>query len=132
MKMLTGLLPPTEGTAKLFGEPVAVKKTSRCVGGSATCRRPSRSMANSPSGEISSSMQSCSIFPAAEQNKRVDEMLDRFGLREVADVEPESLPLGIRQRLQLAVAIQHRPEMLILDEPTSGVDPVPATGSGNI
>ena len=51
-------------------------------------------------------------------------MLDRFGLREVADVEPESLPLGIRQRLQLAVAIQHRPEMLILDEPTSGVDPV--------
>ena len=51
-------------------------------------------------------------------------MLDRFGLRDVADSSPESLPLGIRQRLQLAVAVQHRPEMLILDEPTSGVDPV--------
>ena len=67
-------------------------------------------------------------LPVAERGKRVDEMLDRFGLREVADAEPESLPLGIRQRLQLAVAIQHRPEMLILDEPTSGVDPVARDG----
>jgi len=42
----------------------------------------------------------------------------------VADAYPESLPLGIKQRLQLAVAVLHRPAMLILDEPTSGVDPV--------
>ncbi len=51
-------------------------------------------------------------------------MLARFDLGTVADVQPESLPLGIRQRLQLAVAVIHRPEILILDEPTSGVDPV--------
>ena len=47
-------------------------------------------------------------LPVAERGKRVDEMLDRFRLRDVADSQPESLPLGIRQRLQLAVAIQHR------------------------
>ncbi|HEF0716482.1 TPA: ribosome-associated ATPase/putative transporter RbbA, partial [Escherichia coli] len=49
---------------------------------------------------------------------------ERFKLNDVEDVLPESLPLGIRQRLSLAVAVIHRPEMLILDEPTSGVDPV--------
>ena len=42
----------------------------------------------------------------------------------MADAKPESLPLGVKQRLQLAVAVLHRPPMLILDEPTSGVDPV--------
>jgi ribosome-dependent ATPase len=51
-------------------------------------------------------------------------MLERFDLVAVADSRPDSLPLGIRQRLQLAVAILHGPEILILDEPTSGVDPI--------
>ena len=52
----------------------------------------------------------------------------RFGLESVADTLAESLPLGIRQRLSLAVAVIHEPEMLILDEPTSGVDPVARDG----
>jgi ABC-type multidrug transport system ATPase subunit len=51
-------------------------------------------------------------------------MSERFMLTEVEDALPADLPLGIRQRLSLAVAVIHRPEMLILDEPTSGVDPV--------
>jgi ribosome-dependent ATPase len=51
-------------------------------------------------------------------------MSERFSLTDVEDALPGALPLGIRQRLSLAVAVIHRPEMLILDEPTSGVDPV--------
>ena len=54
--------------------------------------------------------------------------LSVIDLAEVADARPESLPLGIKQRLQLAVAVLHRPAMLILDEPTSGVDPVARDG----
>jgi len=123
MKMLTGLLPVSEGKAFLFGKPVNADdiETRRRVG--------YMSQAFSLYSELTvrQNLQlHAKLFdlPAAEQGPRVEEMLDRFGLREAADTMPESLPLGIRQRLQLAVAVQHRPEMLILDEPTSGVDPV--------
>ena len=51
-------------------------------------------------------------------------MVDWFGLKDYLDQRTSDLPLGIRQRLSLAVAIVHEPEILILDEPTSGVDPL--------
>jgi len=63
-------------------------------------------------------------LPAAELGPRIEEMLRRFHLEEVQDSLPASLPLGIRQRLSLAVAVIHKPKLLILDEPTSGVDPI--------
>ena len=63
-------------------------------------------------------------LPARKAGARIAALIDRFGLAEHVDQNAEALPLGIRQRLSLAVAIVHEPEMLILDEPTSGVDPL--------
>jgi ribosome-dependent ATPase len=123
MKMLTGLLPATEGTARLFGQPLAADdmETRRNVG--------YMSQAFSLYSELTvrqNLLLHAELYhlPPAEIPGRIAELLTRFDLTDVADERPESLPLGIRQRLQLAVAVLHKPAMLILDEPTSGVDPI--------
>jgi ribosome-dependent ATPase len=67
-------------------------------------------------------------LPDDSREARIQELLERFDLLGVADSRPESLPLGQKQRLQLAVVVLHRPEVLILDEPTSGVDPIARDG----
>lgn len=123
MKMLTGLLPASEGEAWLFGQPVDPKDI-------ATRQRVGyMSQAFSLYSELSLRQNlelHARLFhiPDDEIANRVAEMSERFMLTEVEDALPADLPLGIRQRLSLAVAVIHRPEMLILDEPTSGVDPV--------
>src|SRR5690625_7864855 len=63
-------------------------------------------------------------LPRALQKERVDTLAKRFELQEVMHQLPNDLPLGVRQRLQLAVAVWHEAEVLIWDERTSGVDPV--------
>ena len=123
MKMLTGLLSPTEGKAWLFGNLVDPQDldTRRRVG--------YMSQAFSLYTELTvrqNLVLHARIFgvPENEISHRVMEMSERFGLNDDLDTLPDALPLGIRQRLSLAVAMVHKPEMLILDEPTSGVDPV--------
>jgi len=59
-----------------------------------------------------------------EIKKRFEEIAARIGLSGLVDRRTESLPPGIKQRLALATAILHRPGVLFLDEPTSGVDPI--------
>ncbi len=67
-------------------------------------------------------------LPTREAKARIAELVHCFGLGDHIDQRAQNLPLGIRQRLSLAVAIVHQPEMLILDEPTSGVDPLARDG----
>ena len=123
MKMLTGLLPPTEGQASLFGKPVdASDLESRRKVGYMT-QLFSLYSALTVEQNLVLNAQLFHMTPE-EIPGRVQEVAKRFGLAEILDVLPDSLPMGQRQRLQLAVALIHRPQVLMLDEPTSGVDPV--------
>jgi ribosome-dependent ATPase len=122
MKMLTGLLDITEGQATLLGEPVHARDL----------------MSRLKIGYMSQSFslyeeltvrQNLSLharlykLTGTKASEAIESALDHFELREHADARPPQLSLGIRQRLQLAAACLHKPEVLILDEPTSGVDP---------
>ena len=127
MKMLTGLLPASEGSARVLGRAVETRSTEarKHVG--------YMTQAFSLYGELTV-RQNLSLhaelfeLPRERVAARVAELLERFHLHEHADQRAEALPLGIRQRLSLAVAVVHSPEILILDEPTSGVDPVARDG----
>ncbi|EPL4910218.1 ribosome-associated ATPase/putative transporter RbbA [Klebsiella pneumoniae] len=123
MKMLTGLLPASEGEAWLFGQPVDPKDiaTRQRVGYMSQAFSLYSELTVRQNLELHARLFH---IPDGEIPGRVAEMCERFMLTEVEDALPADLPLGIRQRLSLAVAVIHRPEMLILDEPTSGVDPV--------
>lgn len=123
MKMLTGLLQPTEGSSRLFGRPMDARdmETRRHVG------YMSQSFSLYEELTVRQNLDlHARLFhvPSAEVGDRIEAMLERYGLVDDADRKPDGLPLGIRQRLQLAVASIHRPAVLILDEPTSGVDPI--------
>jgi ribosome-dependent ATPase len=123
MKMLTGLLPATDGDAALFGRPVDATNGE--------LRRRVGYMSQSFSLYTELTVRQNLLLharlyhlPAERARTRIATLIQQFGLTDHVDVAAAALPLGIRQRLSLAVAIVHEPELLILDEPTSGVDPL--------
>lgn len=123
MKMLTGLLPATEGTANLFGKPIAAD------GMRSRMRVGYMSQSFSLYTELTVRQNldlHARLFhlPGADIAARTDRLIRQFGLEDWRDQLASALPLGIRQRLSLAVAVVHQPDVLILDEPTSGVDPL--------
>ncbi|HXJ32827.1 MAG TPA: ATP-binding cassette domain-containing protein, partial [Candidatus Eisenbacteria bacterium] len=127
MKMLTGLLPASDGHAWLFGQPVDATdiETRRRVGYMTQSFSLYTELTVRQNLLLHAQLFS---VPAEKIDGRVQEMAQRFELADIMDALPDSLPLGQRQRLQLAVAMIHGPELLILDEPTSGVDPVARDG----
>ncbi|MBD8892669.1 ribosome-associated ATPase/putative transporter RbbA [Roseibium litorale] len=122
MKMLTGLLAMSEGSAELLGQPIdAQDLTARMRVGYV-----SQSFSLYEELTVVANLTLHARLYRLEEGlarRRINEALERFGLTPFAEEAPARLPLGIRQRLQLAAAVLHRPEVLILDEPTSGVDP---------
>tara|TARA_R110002126_G_scaffold141383_2_gene286491 strand:+ start:9962 stop:12724 length:2763 start_codon:yes stop_codon:yes gene_type:complete len=122
MKILTGLLPASEGEAWIFGRPVEAQDPQ------ARSRVGFMSQAFSLYGELTvreNLWLHARLFHLGKEltDQRMADLVPRFGLTPYLDQHADSLPLGLRQRLSLAVAVLHAPEILILDEPTSGVDP---------
>jgi len=123
MKMLTGLLSPSEGEARLFGQVLDAGNliTRKRVGYMSQAFSLYSELTVRQNLELHAKLFH---LPDADIPARVTGMAERFLLGPVMDSLPDALPLGIRQRLSLAVAVIHKPDLLILDEPTSGVDPV--------
>jgi len=122
MKMLTGLLPANDGGARLFGQPVAA--------GNIALRSRVGFMSQSFSLYTELTVRQnlelhAHLFhlPRERIGQRIAALVAQFGLADYLEQSAEHVPLGVRQRLSLAVAVIHEPELLILDEPTSGVDP---------
>ena len=123
MKMLTGFLPATSGWCKLFGQPMGSSdmEARRNVGYMTQAFSLYGELTVGQNLELHAQLYH---LPPEKIAPRLEELLERYDLKAVVNARPDSLPLGIKQRLQLAVAVLHEPSILILDEPTSGVDPI--------
>lgn len=121
-KMLCGLLKPTKGSAQVSGSSLlkSAKEARQKVGYMA--------QKFSLYGELTV-MQNLKFFSGVysldekQAKSAIKEVLKSLDLEQFANISAAQLPLGIKQRLALASALMHKPEVLFLDEPTSGVDP---------
>jgi ABC-2 type transport system ATP-binding protein len=122
-KMLCGLAAPSEGEGRVAGFDL------RTATADARGRLGYMAQKFSLYGELSVA-QNLAFFSGVyglngkRARARIETMLDVFELRGYRDISAKTLPLGFKQRLALAAALLHEPEVLFLDEPTSGVDPI--------
>ena len=122
MKMLTGLLDPTSGYARVLGQPINAEDLAvrMKIGYMSQAFSLYEELTVRENLELHARLYN---LPKERRKDIIEKSLSRFGLTGCADEKPSALPLGVKQRLQLAAACQHGPQILILDEPTSGVDP---------
>ena len=123
-RMLCGLLPATAGIAARGRRRSARARGPRPGGGSATWLRSSRCTASSSVIENLDFFASAYGLRGRRKRERIDWALEQFDLDPLARLPSGQLPGGYKQRLAMAASLLHEPEILFLDEPTSGADPL--------
>lgn len=123
MKMMCGLLLPTSGTATIAGYDLKTdsKEIKKCIG--------YMSQRFSLYDDLSI-LENMTLFgtiydiPKKELKQRIEESLCELRMNEIQNLLVHDIPLGWKQRLAFATALLHKPQIVFLDEPTSGVDPI--------
>ena len=120
--MLTTLLPPTSGTARVAGYDVVTQgpQVRQTIGAALQEAALDPFLTGREHLKLQSALQA---LPRGERRERAQELLDRVGLAEAADRKVRGYSGGMKRRLDLALALVHRPSVLFLDEPTTGLDP---------
>ncbi len=120
--MLTTLLPPTAGSARVAGYDVVKEgpQVRATIGAALQEAALDGLLTGREHLRLQSALQA---LPRAERRARADELLERVGLTEAADRKVKGYSGGMKRRLDLALALVHRPRVLFLDEPTTGLDP---------
>ena len=122
-KMLCGLLKPTSGEARVAGQDLrgAARDAKQKIGYMSQKFALYGHLSVHQNLDFYSGVYG---LTGALRRDRIDEMIDLFDLRQYLKSSPDTMPLGFKQRLALACALMHRPLVLFLDEPSSGVDPI--------
>lgn len=123
MRMLCGLLEPTSGEGKVAGYEINTEseEIKKHIGYMSQKFSLYNNLTIRENIRFYGGLYD---IPKKELKQKTDELLERLGLTSYADKLVESLPLGWKQKLAFSVAIQHNPEIVFLDEPTGGVDPI--------
>src|SRR5213080_4530402 len=120
--MLTTLLPPTAGSARVAGHDIVREGPAvrAAIGAALQEAALDPLLTGREHMKLQTTLQG---VPKADRRRRGDELLERVGLSDAADRKVRGYSGGMKRRLDLALALVHRPRLLFLDEPTTGLDP---------